>query len=223
MTDRKFCYRTAQVVQKSVTDVEKPLKRDPDKTRRRILDAAFSEMYKNGYQAMRVESVLALTGLTKGAFYHHFSSKHALAQAVIDDVLSGMVDQTWGKMLSDYVDPVEGIKAVMRLLPQTLGQHFSTLGCPLNNLAQEMSPLDEGFREKLNEIFHHWIDLVDAALKRGQKNGTIYPGLDTRGAAIFIIAAYEGAVSMTKNEQSDTMLQICAGQIELYLESLRCD
>ena len=197
-------------------------KRNPDKTRRRILDAAFAQMYKQGYQAMRIDTILADTGLTKGAFYHHFPSKKALGEAVIDEVLAGMIEQMWVRSLEDYVDPVVGIKAVLQRIPAMMGQQFAELGCPLNNLAQEMSPVDEVFRSKLNRIFHVWIESVSDALKRGQANGCILPGIDTHGAAIFIVAAYEGAVSMTKSEQSDKMMQICAGQIELYLESLRC-
>lgn len=201
--------------------IPQPKKRDRDRTRAKILDAAFGQMYKNGYQATRIDAVLKQSGLTKGAFYHHFASKHALGEAVIDEVLAGSMEQLWVRTLHDYVDPVEGIKAVLRLIPSTIGQQFSQLGCPLNNLAQELSPIDEVFREKLNRIFHVWIDSVADALKRGQENGSILPGIDTRGAAIFIIAAYEGAVSMTKSEQSNDMLANCASQIELYLEGLR--
>ena len=196
-------------------------KRDPDKTRRRILDAAFTQMYRQGYQAMRVDAVLADTKLTKGAFYHHFPSKKVLGEAVIDEVLAGMIEQMWVRSLADYVDPVEGIKAVLRMIPSMMGPQLTQLGCPLNNLAQEMSPIDEAFRSKLNRIFHVWIESISDALKRGQQNGCILPGIDTHGAAIFIVAAYEGAVSMTKSEQSNEMMTICARQIELYLEGLR--
>jgi AcrR family transcriptional regulator len=196
-------------------------KRDGDRTRARLLDAAFSAMHKTGYQAMRVDAVIKNAGATKGAFYHHFVSKHQLGEAVIDEVLSGAMEQMWVRTLQDYPDPVEGIKAVLRIIPATIGQQFAQLGCPLNNLAQELSPIDEVFREKLNRIFHVWIGSVSEALKRGQQNGSILPGIDTHGAAIFIIAAYEGAVSMSKSEQSDTMLATCASQIELYLEGLR--
>jgi len=199
-----------------------PKKRDPGKTRRRILDAAFSHMYRLGYQAMRVDAVLNDTKLTKGAFYHHFPSKKALGEAVIDEVLAGMIEQMWVRSLADYVDPVIGIKSVLQRIPLTLGQDISRYGCPLNNLAQEMSPVDEVFRNKLNRIFHVWIESISNALKRGQENGSILPAIDTNGAAIFIVAAYEGAVSMTKSEQSNDMMLICAEQIELYLEGLRC-
>ncbi len=197
------------------------IKRNSDATRRRILDAAFAGIYKHGYQATSIDAILKTTGLTKGGFYHHFKSKKALGQAVIDEVLSGTFELLWVRTLEQYPDPIEGIKAVLRLVPATIGQNFAELGCPLNNLSQEMSPIDEDFRTRLNAIFHKWIDTVADALKRGQQNGCVLPGIDPQGAAIFIIAAYEGAISMTKNEQTPEIMNICASQIELYLEGLR--
>ena len=43
--------------------------RNPDQTRRRILEAAFIEMYRNGFQGMRLDEVTAASALTKGALY----------------------------------------------------------------------------------------------------------------------------------------------------------
>ena len=34
------------------------VKRDPGKTRRRILDSGFAQMYRQGYQAMRIDAIL---------------------------------------------------------------------------------------------------------------------------------------------------------------------
>jgi AcrR family transcriptional regulator len=62
-------------------------KRDPDHTRRGILAAAFAEIHRQGFQAASVANILADTGLTKGALYHHFPDKKALGLAVIDEVI----------------------------------------------------------------------------------------------------------------------------------------
>ena len=58
-----------------------------ESARSRILRAAFEEIYRHGYQGTRVDAILAETGLTKGAFYHHFSSKQDLGYAVVDEFL----------------------------------------------------------------------------------------------------------------------------------------
>lgn len=49
-----------------------------------------------------------------------------------------------------------------------INERTMLLGCPLNNLMQEMSPVDETFRIRLNALFQDWVDVVAAALKRGQ-------------------------------------------------------
>src|SRR5271168_4457626 len=47
----------------------------------KLLDAAVHVIRSKGYSAARVEDICAEAGLTKGAFFHHFSSKEACAIA----------------------------------------------------------------------------------------------------------------------------------------------
>lgn len=53
-------------------------------TRESILRAAAEEFDRLGYDRTSLTAVLALAGLTKGAFYFHFASKEAVASALID-------------------------------------------------------------------------------------------------------------------------------------------
>lgn len=53
-------------------------------TREAILRAAAQEFDRLGYDRTSLTAVLALAGLTKGAFYFHFASKEAVASALID-------------------------------------------------------------------------------------------------------------------------------------------
>jgi TetR/AcrR family transcriptional repressor of nem operon len=58
--------------------------RDGRATRERILTAAERLVIDNGYAATSVDQVIAESGSSKGAFFHHFESKRALADALID-------------------------------------------------------------------------------------------------------------------------------------------
>ena len=124
-------------------------KKDPDGTRQRILDAAFQEIYEKGFRAASIDQILADTGLTKGALYHHFPNKNALGYAVIDEVVRGMIDETWIRPMEGAAHPVDGLISTLRgLTPEQMGMACN-YGCPLANLAQEMSPIDEGFRVRI--------------------------------------------------------------------------
>jgi len=196
--------------------------RDPDQTRSRLIAAAFDEIYVNGFQGMRIEEILKRTGLKKGALYHHFASKMDIAYAVIDEYIADMVKNTWITPMSKYDDPIEGItKVVLNIVNGGAEYDYIKNGCPLNNLAQEMSTLDEGFRTRIHKLLQLWISAFDQNLQRGQKAGYIDKDVDTTTTSTFIVAILEGTTSLLKASQDEKTLQACWLGLETYLNSLR--
>jgi TetR/AcrR family transcriptional regulator, transcriptional repressor for nem operon len=94
-------------------------------------------------------------------------------------------------------------------------------GCPLNNLSQEMSPLDEGFRRRTAKVFKDWHDAIAVALREGRKRGVVRSDVDAHETATFLIAAYEGYISLAKNSQDVRVLQSGQRSVIRHLESLR--
>ncbi|MDT4937922.1 MAG: hypothetical protein QOG80_1593 [Pseudonocardiales bacterium] len=56
--------------------------------RARILGAAVQLFARQGYDGTSVAQVIALAGVAKGGFYHHFASKDALLYEVYGDLIS---------------------------------------------------------------------------------------------------------------------------------------
>lgn len=195
--------------------------RNPENTRLRILIAAFEEMHRHGYQGMRVDQVLAKTGLKKGALYHHFTSKQALGYAVLEELIEKRIRELWIEPLQEFDDPLTGIHTLYERIGDAWKDEFFFLGCPLNNLAQEMSPIDDGFRKRIQDFFQFWRDRIADALQRGRQQGIVDPDVDCRQSAMFIIAAMEGALGMTKNQRDKSVYVGCGKEIKRYLESLR--
>ena len=154
----------------SVVASEERAERNPDATRARILEAAFQEIHLKGFQGMRLDEVLRTTGLTKGALYYHFPNKMALGYAVVDEVIYAIVESMWREALELAEDPIQAMIDTLRdEMTCEMAADVILRGCPLNNLAQEMSPLDEGFRQRLDAVFEHWSGWIVDALKRGQR------------------------------------------------------
>lgn len=195
--------------------------RNPENTRQKIMQAAFQEMHKNGYQGMRIDQVLKLTGLKKGALYHHFSSKQDLGYAVLEEMIQTRISKLWIEPLKSLTDPLKGLHDLFMALDNVWSDEFFNHGCPLNNLAQEMSPIDEGFRERIKSFFNEWKTAISDALTRGQQQGIVKSGINTDDCAIFILAAIEGALGMAKNHQNKTVYFSCGRELERYLLSLK--
>ena len=197
------------------------VERNAENTRQKILVAAFEEMHLNGYQGMRVDQVLNKTGLKKGALYHHFPSKQALGYAVLEELIEKRIQKLWIDPLEKYEDPLVGLQMMYKRIGKVWTDDFFRLGCPLNNLAQEMSPIDDGFRVRIEEFFLFWRDAFAAALERGQQQGIVALDVDCKQSAMFLIASMEGALGMTKSQRDKAVYENCGKELKRYLESLR--
>jgi AcrR family transcriptional regulator len=195
--------------------------RDPEVTRDKLLKAAFEEIYRRGFQAASLDSILAKAGVTKGALYHHFPDKAALGYAVVDEVVKGFLLERWGVLEPPGGDPVTALQRILQIRSAGLTTREVELGCPLNNLAQEMSPLDQRFRRGVNATFDIWTGAVAKDLERGQAEGTVRRDVDAGKIAAFVVASIEGSFGLAKGAQSAAMLRSNLDVLSTFLESLR--
>jgi len=194
--------------------------RQPDVTRETILDAAFQEVHRHGFQAASLSNILAKTGLTKGALYHHFPTKDDLGLAVIDEVVREGLDAMMFAPLRESDAPFDTLLDIVRRKAQRADLENVSLGCPLNNLMQEMSPLNAAFKKRLNAVLATWQSAVADALVRAQKQGTVRRDVDCRAAALFIVSSWEGCVGVAKAMQSVKDFRLCMKQLEEHVAGL---
>ena len=195
--------------------------RDPERTRERLLQAAFREVYRYGFQSAGVDTILAATNVTKGALYYHFENKEALGHAVIEEIIAEITRDRWVLPLQRSKDknPVDALVGIVQAIPARPRDVKS--GCPLVNLAQEMSQLDEQFRKRLERIFLAWQEEIAVALLRGQSQGTVRRDLVPEETASFLIAMVEGYEVLAKNAQDAKVWNMGIKNIVGWLNSLR--
>ena len=200
--------------------------RAPEATREKLVSAAFEQFHRYGYQGTGLETILEKAGVTKGALYHHFADKADLAHAVIDEVIRGLTLQRWTGPLARYEgDSISGIELVLDVAATEFCDERSSdkveLGCPLNNIAQEMSPLDERFRRRVAVVFETWIESFAQALERGRADGTVRRDVDARKVATFVVSSIEGTFGLAKNAKSAPLLRENFEVLKDFLETLR--
>ncbi len=197
------------------------VKRKPDETRGALLAAAFEEIHAQGFRAASIDNILARTGVTKGALYHHFPNKAALGQAVVNEVLFTRMQANWQQLNDPDTDPVTLLLGMIDDAIAHADRDTVALGCPLNNLVQEMAGLDEDFRQSLSKVQSAWRAALESALQRGQSRGQVRANLDCEQAAAFLVAAYEGCVGVGKCGAGTEVFTICLQGMADYLRSLR--
>jgi TetR/AcrR family transcriptional regulator, transcriptional repressor for nem operon len=196
--------------------------REPDVTREKLLTAAFDEIYQRGFQAASLDAIIAKAGVTKGALYHHFRDKASLGYTVVDEVVNRSLLERWLGLLEKQTgDPLTALQRVLRQRASDATAEEIELGCPLNNLAQEMSPLDDRFRRRVNATFDTWRKGFAQALERGQAEGSVRRDVDAKKVASFVVAAIEGTLGVAKSARSLSMLRSNSEVLVAFLDTLR--
>jgi TetR/AcrR family transcriptional repressor of nem operon len=193
--------------------------RDPERTRERLLQAAFREIYRSGFQSASLDTILAAAGVTKGALYYHFESKEALGYAIVEEIIGPDCLTKWLDPLPRGKDPIDTLIGIVQ--GHSVRPEDVRGGCALNNLNQEMSPLDEGFRRRLARVFQAWQGGVAAALREGQTRGRVRRDAEPAEAAGLLIAMVEGYGSLAKNAQDAKVWKAGIRNIVDWLRSLR--
>lgn len=201
---------------------QKTLVRDPEATRSKIVHAAFAEFYRQGFQGGSLARIVEGAGVTKGALFHHFTGKEALGYTVVDEVIGPLLKQRWLVPLIGSPDPIGAMQQAFRqFIRQDVDSGHFALGCPLNNLAQEMSPLDPNFRGRIDNLYLAWREGIANALDNGIEQGTVRADVSPQSAAAFIVAAQMGIWGTGKFSQNGALMMQAGEAICDYLEKLR--
>lgn len=194
--------------------------RDPARTRAEILAVAFSEIYRRGFQAVSVNDIVKKAGLTKGAFFYHFPTKQDLGYALVDETLPELTLARWVRPLAAHKNPLHGIATTLEQIIKNTPESSLGFGCPLNNLIQEMAPVDPVFRRKLKAVIETWISGVEKELQRAQAAGQLKAATNPRQLAEFVVMSHEGAYGLTKSLRDRNVFLSLHASLAAYLKSV---
>jgi len=106
--------------------------------RQRLLEAAVARIRKSGYAATTVDQLCADAGVTKGAFFHHFKTKDALALATAD-YWTRMTDLAFEQApFHQYNDPLDRLFGYLDYRKTLLTGEISEFTCLLGTMVQEV-------------------------------------------------------------------------------------
>jgi AcrR family transcriptional regulator len=195
---------------------------DPQGMRRRVLDAAYGMFQANGYNGTSMQDVMKAAATSGGALHHHFPTKRSLALAVFRERVAPEVRETWIGPVRTAASLGEGVQSVFDDIAAGVETRGSVSGCPLNNLAVELTLVDREFREAATDIFLEWQEAL-AERVRDTRGGRKLSKAARRGVAEFIVASYSGAMALAKTRQSAEPLRHTAQILRRWLRSQNLD
>ncbi|WP_106790660.1 TetR/AcrR family transcriptional regulator [Aquimarina sp. Aq78] len=191
-------------------------------TQNLIINNAFELFYKHGYNKTSIPEIIKGTGLSKGAFYHHFNSKKNIGEKVIDLTVRKRV---YERMVVPLKNPDDA--PVIPLLCDVFIKRIEgysdlekDLGCPANNLINEIGYSENSFRKMLRGIIDNWQLVMINLLEQGKIKGEIRKNIDTSATAIFLISAFEGVRGIRKVYDDDKILDEYLIAVKNYIEQL---
>ncbi len=177
-------------------------------------------MHLHGFQGVRADKVVSEIGITKGALYHYFPTKFDLGYAIVDEMLAPAYLSAWRPMETARKNHLDVLLECIRAFKQRNSPEEVKLGCPLNNLMQEMSPLDEGFRIRLEKVVATMTHFIETGIRNGQQAGNIKPTVNARQMAYFILSSVEGSYGIAKALQSKEAFDESIEQLALFVETI---
>jgi AcrR family transcriptional regulator len=187
-------------------------------TRERIVEAARDLFFRQGYVATGVAQILKASNANSGSLYYFFPGKEDLLVAVLEKYQALLEPRVLKPAFDRVEDPIERLFAVLEGYRLLLEATNFDLGCPIGNLALEVSNSQPAARRLIVENFKAWCDsirrLIEDAADRLPRD------VEPAGLATHVLATMEGAVMLARAYRSFEPFDQAIHQLKDYIERL---
>jgi TetR/AcrR family transcriptional repressor of nem operon len=191
--------------------------RKGEATRQRIIAEAAPIFNQRGFDGCSMQDLMTATGLEKGGLYRHFANKEDLAAEAFRFALAQNV-KVRTEHLDEIPNSINKLKKVVQLfvdLPSAIPG-----GCPLMNTAIDADDGNPALRDLARKGIQDWRARLTRIIETGIKANEIRRSTDPRRIANTIIATLEGALMISRLENSRNALRDAQSTLDTLLTSL---
>lgn len=182
-------------------------------TRRKILDAAIDVFSEVGYAAAGWGTIIERTGMTKGALYHHFDSKEALASDIIDEgagVLLSAFRNVCGSASPALENMIHGTFAIAHVLSSD----------KTARAAEQLVAALSGYNDAAARCCAAWVSEMAVQARRAIAEGDLREDVDPDALSEALVGAMVGtrllSIAMSRNRNHEGL----AGQLNERLSQI---
>ena len=174
--------------------------RDGAGTRERLLDAAERLFERNGFAGTSVDQILEESGSSKGAFFHHFESKRALAGSLISRYVDADLAllQDGLDCASGYHEPIERLLAFLGFYENWSGDLTAESACLYLPMVTERDTLDEQSAAEVLRAITGWRTEIAGLVRDAYAAAGVVDGPDPDDLADQLFVTFSGSFLMCR-------------------------
>jgi TetR/AcrR family transcriptional repressor of nem operon len=188
--------------------------------REKLLEASFALIREKGYSATSVDELCAEAGVTKGAFFHHFQSKDALAVAATDrwSEVSAALFQT--APYHKHRDPLARLLGYLDFRKALLKGEVVEFSCLAGTMVQEVYGTHAEIREACDASISGQAATLEADIAEAMKLYDVRAKWSAQSLALHTQAVLQGAFILAKAKGGPAVAMASIDHLRRYVELL---
>jgi TetR/AcrR family transcriptional repressor of nem operon len=188
--------------------------------RSQLLDAALKLIREQGLAATSVDELCAAAGVTKGAFFHHFESKEALAVAAADHW-----SETTGALFAsapyhEHEDPLDRFLAYLDFRKELVRGPLPEFTCLVGTMVQEAYGASDDLRDACRRSIEGHAATLEADIEAATSKYGVHRSWTARSLAQFTQAALQGGFILAKAANNPAPALDAIDHLKRYAEQL---
>jgi len=184
-------------------------------TRQKLIQAATDLIRRKGYVATTIDDICVQSGVSKGAFFHHFKTKEELAEACLaawDQMAAAMEE---GAPFRQVADARQKVLGYLDFFAGVFSDPQIHKSCLAGTTVQEVSDTNPALRDAANVCFQNAGKRFQALLDEACR--TAPAPVDTASLAALWIATVQGSLILFKASQDPSVISQTLEHVKQYI------
>ena len=180
-----------------------------NKSKNRIMDAALQVFVSKGYSDTRMDDIVEMSGLSKGAIYHHYKSKKDLFISLIEHWENFSFPNIFDKDL-DKISSADALRAIVNDIVITFkkNKHVFLAELEFWSLANH----DEDVRLKTKSLYVKLLNLFKNIIVKGIDRGE-FKNIDKNIGSLSFMTSIQGVIWFSIFEESKLSAEIYLNEV----------
>lgn len=187
-------------------------------TRDRLLDAAEEAMLSRGYVAATVDGICSAAGLTKGSFFHYFSSKEDLGKVLLERFAQKQ-HAAFLEACEAVEDPLERVYRIVDFAIQG-SRNPEMKGCLIGTVAQEISETHPELREVCKASFERVAEFLARDLVAAKERYCPHAAFDAESLGGYFLSIAQGSMLLLRASGERSTMERNLVHFRNYLRTL---